>query len=72
MNAMQSVIEIMLAPENIISESEEDYVSLIQEWSYNKTNGIPRYHFDESDYSITWFIPFHGISQDLGVEDELD
>lgn len=61
---LQNAVEIMLAPETILAESdEEDYVSLIQEWSYNKTNGIPLYHFDERSYSITWYTSFDGISQ---------
>lgn len=64
MEKLQNAVEVMLAPEIIIVESDEDdYVSLIQEWSYNKTNGVPLYHFDERSYSITWYTPFDGISQ---------
>lgn len=64
MEKLQNAVEIMLSPESIIDNSDaEDYVSLIQEWSYNKTNGIPLYHFDERNYSITWYTPFDGISQ---------
>lgn len=63
MEKMQSVVEIMLAPETILNDEEEDYVSLIQEWVYNKTNGIPLYHFEKAGYSITWYTPFDGISQ---------
>ena len=61
---LQNAVEIMLSPESILDNSDaEDYVSLIQEWSYNKTNGIPLYHFEERNYSITWYTPFDGISQ---------
>lgn len=72
MTDLQNAVEIMLSPESILADGDtEDYVSLIQEWSYNKTNGIPLYHFDEHGYQITWYTPFDGISQQLGFEDEL-
>jgi len=64
MEKLQNAVEIMLSPESILTESDdEDYISLIQEWSYNKTKGIPLYHFDEQSYQITFYIPFDGISQ---------
>ena len=63
MEKMQSVVEVMLTPETILNDEEEDYVSLIQEWVYNKTNRIPLYHFEKAGYSITWYTPFDGISQ---------
>ena len=70
--ALQNAVEIMLLPESILEDDDtEDYVSLIQEWSYNKTNGIPLYHFEEQGYQITWYTPFDGVSQHLGLEDEL-
>ncbi len=72
MEKMQNAVEIMLAPEIILANNDnEDYISLIQEWSYNKTNSIPLYHFDERDYQITWYTPFDGISQHIPIEDEL-
>lgn len=70
--ALQNAVEIMLSPESILNDGDtEDYVSLIQEWSYSKTNGIPLYHFEERGYQITWYTPFDGISQHLGLEDKL-
>ena len=63
MEKMQSAVEIMLAPETLLNDEAEDYVSLIQAWVYNKTNGIPLYHFEKAGYSITWYTPFAGISQ---------
>ena len=45
--------------------------TMIQEWSYNKMGDIPLYHFDERDYQITWYTPFDGISQSLGLDDPL-
>ena len=64
MEKLQSAVEIMLAPESTLSDNEdEDYLSLIQEWSYYRTNDIPLYHFEERSYSITWYAPFEGISQ---------
>ena len=64
MEKLQNTVEIMLAPESILSYNEsEDYVSLIQDWTYCRTNGKPLYHFEERGYSITWYSPFDGISQ---------
>lgn len=61
MEKMQNAVEVMLAPETFLGGEAEDYVSLIQEWSYNRTDGVPLFHFEERGYSI--FIPFDGISQ---------
>lgn len=64
MNALQDTVGLMLAPEIVLAEdNDEDYVSLIQEWSYCKTGGIPLYHFDKRNYTSTWYVPFDGISQ---------
>lgn len=69
---LQNAVEIMLSPDSILDDGDtEDYVSLIQEWSYNKTNGIPLYHFNERGYQITWYTPFDGVSQNLRYNDEL-
>ncbi len=71
MEKMQEAVEIMLSPESIHGDTE-DYVSLIQEWSYNKTNGIPQYHFEKCGYNqILQCVQFNGISQHLGPEDDL-
>lgn len=61
MEKMQNAVEVMLAPETILDDETEDYVSLIQEWSYKRANGIPLFHFEERGYSI--WVPFEGISQ---------
>lgn len=61
MEKLQNAVEVMLAPETFLDSEAEDYVSLIQEWSYNRTDGVPLFHFEERGYSI--FIPFDGISQ---------
>ncbi len=72
MEKLQNAVAIMLSPESILAEGNtEDDVSLIQDWSYNKTNGIPLYHFEERGYQITWYTQFDGISQYLEYEDEL-
>lgn len=70
MEAMQSAVEIMLAPESIFADDGEDnYVSLIQEWTLSEKNDIPWYHFEKGTYQITWYIPFDGISQSFGWGD---
>jgi ribonuclease-3 len=64
MEALENATLIMLAPESILSDSDtEDYVSLIQKWSYSKNKSIPLYHFDKSGYEITWYTQFDGVSQ---------
>ena len=61
MEKLENAVEVMLAPKTILDDDAEDYVSLIQEWSYNKNDGVPLFHFEERGYSI--WIPFDGISQ---------
>lgn len=69
---LQNAVEIMLSPESILNDGDtEDYVSLIQEWTHIKMNGIPLYHFEERGYQITCYPQFDGISQPLGLADEL-
>ena len=72
MEKLQNAVEIMLSPESILADGDtEDYLTMIQEWSYNKMGDIPLYHFKESHYQITWYTPFDGISQNLGADDPL-
>ncbi len=69
---LQNAVDIMLSPDSILDDGDtEDYASLIQEWSYNKTNGVPLYHFEERGYQITCYTQFDGISQCLEIGDEL-
>ena len=72
MEKLQNAVEIMLSPESILADGDtEDYPTLIQEWSYNKMGDIPLFRFEESHYTMTWYTPFNGISQNLGYEDPL-
>ena len=72
MEKLQNAVEIMLSPDSILADNDaEDYPSMIQAWSYNRMGDIPLYHFDEKGYQITWYTPFDGISQSLGVFDPL-
>ncbi len=69
---LQNAVEIMLAPESILAENDsEEYVSLIEEWSHNKVDSIPLYHFENGSYTSTWYIPFDGVSQHIEVSDNL-
>ena len=64
MEALENATLIMLAPESILSDSDtEDYVSLIQKWSYVKTNEILSYRFEKKGYQITLYTQFDGVSQ---------
>ncbi len=72
MEKLQNAVEIMLSPKSVLADGDaEDYPTMMQEWSYNKMGDIPLYHFDERDYQITWYTPFDGISQSLGLDDPL-
>ena len=64
MEALENAVSIMLAPESILSDSDtEDYVSLIQKWSYVKTNEILSYRFEKKGYQIALYTQFDGVSQ---------
>ena len=64
MEALENATLIMLAPESILSDSDtEDYVSLIQKWSYVKTNEILSYRFEKKGYQIALYTQFDGVSQ---------
>ena len=64
MDALENAVGVMLSPESILADEEtEDYVSMIQEWSYIKINAVPLYHFDKRGYEITWYTQFDGVSQ---------
>ena len=72
MEKLQNAVEIMLSPKSVLADGDaEDYPTMMQEWSYNKMGDIPLYHFDEGGYQITWYTPFDGISQSLGLDDPL-
>ena len=64
---MQSVVEIMLNPEQYLEADEDNYVQLIQDWSERNGNGIPCFHYEEGSYQATWYFPFQGISQNFSA-----
>lgn len=72
MTDLENAVEIMLAPDNVLADDNiEDYVSLIEEWSYIRMNSIPLYHFDKASYQYSWYNSFSGVSQNLGLNNEL-
>lgn len=72
MTALENAVEIMLAPDSILTDdSALDYVSLIEEWTSVRKNDIPLYHFNKGDYQSTWNSMFDGISQHLDFFDPL-
>ncbi len=74
MAALENAVEIMLAPDSILTDdSALDYVSLIEEWTSVRKNDIPLFHFDKRDYQSTWYykFDFEGISQHLDFFDPL-
>lgn len=68
METIQGAVEIMLAPESVLTDGGEDnYVSLIQEWTLREKNDIPWYHFENQSYQNTYYVPFEGISQKFAL-----
>ncbi len=64
MDTLENAVGVMLSPESILADEEtEDYVSMIQEWSYIKVNGVPLYHFDKRSYEGSWYDGFQVINQ---------
>ena len=56
--------EIMLNPEDVLSDSEEEnYVGLIQDWTESRENRIPLFHYGKGSYESSWYYRFNGISQ---------
>lgn len=65
-NVIQSVVEAMLLPEDFIeSDSDNNYVRMIQDWEMEINNVVPWFRFKDESYSSTWYFPFDGISQQL-------
>ncbi|MDD6204345.1 MAG: putative dsRNA-binding protein [Firmicutes bacterium] len=63
---IQSVVETMLLPEDFIeSDSDDNYVRMIQDWEMQENHTVPLFRFKEQSYSSTWYYPFGGISQVL-------
>lgn len=59
---LQGVVEIMLDPDSYLAKNEEDnYVELIQEWTFKRYGMVPWYHFAKATQS-EWYFPFEGIS----------
>ena len=72
MVALENAVEIMLAPDSILTDdSALDYVSLIEEWTSVRANDILLYHFVEGSYTSTFFTLFKGISQNINPFDPL-
>ncbi len=42
---MQSVVEIMLNPEQYLNENDDNYIQLIQEWNAKHSDNLPSYSF---------------------------
>ena len=61
-------VEVMLDPDSeLLENSSENYVQIIQDWTEGKGIGIPQYYFKEASYSMTWYMPFEGISQSFNT-----
>ena len=55
--AIQSVIEVMLVPEDFFSDdTDTNYVRLIQEWELEENGCIPLYMYKEASYTIIWYM----------------
>lgn len=53
---IQSVVEVMLVPEDFLSDhTDTNYVRLIQEWEMKKNGCIPWYQYKEASYESIWY-----------------
>ena len=64
-NEIANVIYVMMNPEQYLEEEQNaNHIELVQEWAVKKTGKIPLIHFEEGNYTSTWYTgPFNGISQ---------
>lgn len=51
---LQKVVEVMLDPERILYNQEEDYIELIQEWTLKEYGCVPEYLFDQDYVTRDW------------------
>lgn len=66
---LQDVVEVMLALDSeLIENTAQDYVELIQDWTCKKNGTIPLYHLKKASYQSTWYTLFNGISQKIDWE----
>lgn len=50
---IQDVVEILLCPDSFIDNNEEaDYVGLIYEWAYSKTDDVPLFKYFEETFGL--------------------
>ena len=67
MEELENLVDVMLSPDTIIEDSEEDYITLIQVWTAKKGIGTPAYHFEKGSFTSTWYIPSNTIDQYLDI-----
>lgn len=59
-----SVVEAMIVPDDFfLSDEDDNYVRMIQDWEEQVNHVIPLFWFKEASYTSTWWIQFDGISQ---------
>ncbi len=67
-NDLQEVAETMLRPGEFLEEEDDDYVSLIYEWTERKYGYEPRFKYFECSAEKMWFNPRQGvISEKVGT-----
>nr|WP_297770690.1 ribonuclease III domain-containing protein [uncultured Butyrivibrio sp.] len=54
---LQEVVEVMLDPDSFIDDEDDDYVSLIYEWTERKYRYEPRFKYFECKPERMWFNP---------------
>lgn len=66
LDELQNIVEIMLDPDTVIDDNEENYIMLIQDWALKKGIGIPLYSFEENkNYSNSFYSPIKSINDKL-------
>ncbi len=65
---LQDIVETMLYPEGFLDDEDDDYVSLIYEWTERKYGYEPRFKYFDCSAEKMWFNPRQGvISERVGT-----
>lgn len=54
---IQSSVEVMLNPDDIIYSEDINYVTEVQEWALNNSGSVPILFFHHTSQSTNWYIP---------------
>ena len=64
---LDEVVAVMLCPEMLDSEDDENYVAWIQAWTTQHSGCVPEFHYEKRNYTSTWYmqLPANWLKQDI-------